>query len=84
MADKSKNAPEAGAEVALPPRGKAPPILVIVTTVLATLLVVTVVLLIGTVFIVMRSVARMFLAGELISGEPFSAKRYFRALFGRS
>jgi hypothetical protein len=29
-------------------------------------------------------VARMFQAQHLLSGEPFSPRRYFRVLFGRS
>jgi len=37
-----------------------------------------------TIPLVVRAVARMFQAQYLLSGEPFSARRYFRVLLGRS
>jgi ABC-2 type transport system permease protein len=37
-----------------------------------------------TIPLVVRAVARMFQAQYLLSGEPFSARRYFRMLLGRS
>jgi ABC-2 type transport system permease protein len=36
-----------------------------------------------TIPLVVRAVARMFQAQYLLSGEPFSARRYFRVLLGR-
>ncbi|MEJ2569257.1 MAG: ABC transporter permease [Anaerolineales bacterium] len=36
-----------------------------------------------TVVFVVRGAARMFQAQNLLSGQPFSARRYFAALFGR-
>jgi ABC-2 type transport system permease protein len=46
-------------------------------------LVITVILLAGTAVLVVRSVARLFHAQTLLSGQPFSAKRFARALLGR-
>lgn len=40
-------------------------------------------LLVFTAFLVVRSVARMFRASLLLSGQPMSARRYYRALLGR-
>lgn len=36
-----------------------------------------------TIVFVVRGVARMFQAQNLLSGQPFSARRYYAALFGR-
>lgn len=46
-------------------------------------LVLSVLLLMGTAIMVVRSVARIFHAQTLLSGQPFSAKRFARALLGR-
>ncbi len=43
-----------------------------------------VVLLVITVVLVIRSVARMFRAQTILSGQPFSRKMFFSALFGRA
>ena len=40
-------------------------------------------LLVGTAFLVMRSVSGMFRAQNLLSGQPFKLKIFFKALFGR-
>jgi uncharacterized membrane protein YcaP (DUF421 family) len=37
-----------------------------------------------TAVLVVRSVARMFRAQTILSGQPFSRKVFFNALFGRS
>jgi ABC-2 type transport system permease protein len=41
------------------------------------------VLMAGTAYWTTRAVARMFRAQNLLSGQPFSLRRYFRALLGR-
>jgi ABC-2 type transport system permease protein len=41
-------------------------------------------LLAGTAYIILRSVARLFRAQTLLSGQPFNAKVYFNALLGRA
>lgn len=41
------------------------------------------VLMMGTAYLIIRAVAAMFHAQNLLSGQPFSAKRFFRALLGR-
>ncbi len=41
-------------------------------------------LLVLTVIVVVRAVARMFHAQNLLSGQPFSAKRFYGALLGRA
>lgn len=46
-------------------------------------LLLTVLLMVGTVILIIRSVARMFRAQTLLSGQPFSMGRYFRALVGK-
>jgi ABC-2 type transport system permease protein len=46
-------------------------------------LLLTVFLMVGTVILIIRSVARMFRAQTLLSGQPFSVGRYFRALVGK-
>ena len=46
-------------------------------------LLLTVLLMMGTVVLIIRSVARMFRAQTLLSGQPFSMSRYFRALVGQ-
>lgn len=46
-------------------------------------LLLTVVLMIGTAVVIVRSVARMFRAQTLLSGQEFSPKRYFLALMGK-
>jgi ABC-2 type transport system permease protein len=46
-------------------------------------LLLTVLLMVGTVLLIIRSVARMFRAQTLLSGQPFSVGRYFRALVGQ-
>jgi ABC-2 type transport system permease protein len=46
-------------------------------------LLLTVVLMIATEVIIIRSVARMFRAQTLLSGQEFSPKRYFLALMGK-
>jgi ABC-2 type transport system permease protein len=46
-------------------------------------LLLTVLLMMGTVVLIIRSVARMFRAQTLLSGQPFSVSRYFRALVGQ-
>ena len=40
-------------------------------------------LLVGLVMVIIRTVARMFHAQTLLSGQPFSVGRYFKALLGR-
>jgi ABC-2 type transport system permease protein len=40
-------------------------------------------LLLVTVFLIVRAVAGLFQARNLLSGQPLSARRYFRALLGR-
>jgi ABC-2 type transport system permease protein len=42
------------------------------------------VLLLGTAVCVIRAVSRMFHAQNLLSGQPFSARRYIQALLGRA
>ena len=42
-----------------------------------------VVLMIGAAYIIIRAVTAMFRAQNLLSGQPFSVKRYFLALLGR-
>lgn len=37
-----------------------------------------------TAYLVLRAVAAMFHAQNLLSGQPFSTKRYFQALVGAS
>jgi ABC-2 type transport system permease protein len=44
----------------------------------------TVVLMIVTAVFIVRAVARMFRAQTILSGQPFSARRYFLALAGRA
>jgi ABC-2 type transport system permease protein len=41
-------------------------------------------LMLGTAYLIVRAVAAMFHAQNLLSGQPFSAKRFFRALVGRA
>lgn len=41
------------------------------------------VLLLATAFFILRAVSRMFHAQVLLSGQPFEARRFFRALLGR-
>jgi ABC-2 type transport system permease protein len=41
-------------------------------------------LMLGTAYLIVRAVAAMFHAQNLLSGQPFSPKRFFRALFGRA
>jgi ABC-2 type transport system permease protein len=41
-------------------------------------------LLAGTAFAIMRSVARLFHAQTLLSGQPFNVKVYVNALLGRT
>ncbi len=43
----------------------------------------TVLLMMATVIIIIRSVARMFRAQTILSGQPFSTRRYLRALVGK-
>jgi ABC-2 type transport system permease protein len=43
-----------------------------------------VVLLLGTAAFIIRAVSGMFHAQNLLSGQPFSARRYLRALLGRA
>ena len=40
-------------------------------------------LLVGTAYLIMRSVSGMFRAQNLLSGQPFKLKIFFKALFGR-
>jgi len=47
-------------------------------------LLLTVVLMIVTAVFIVRAVARMFRAQTLLSGQPFSIRRYFQALTGRA
>ena len=47
-------------------------------------LVLTVILLIVTVVLVVRAVAGMFRAQIILSGQPFSLKRYFKSLLGQA
>jgi ABC-2 type transport system permease protein len=42
------------------------------------------VLLAGTAYVILRSVARLFRAQTLLSGQPFNAKVYVNALLGRA
>jgi ABC-2 type transport system permease protein len=44
----------------------------------------TVVLMIVTAIFIVRAVARMFRAQTILSGQPFSVRRYFLALAGRA
>jgi ABC-2 type transport system permease protein len=46
-------------------------------------LLLTILLMGGTVILIIRSVARMFRAQTLLSGQPFSTGRYIRALTGK-
>lgn len=46
-------------------------------------LLLSVVLMIATAVFIVRAIARMFHAQTLLSGQPFSAKRFFTALLGR-
>lgn len=46
-------------------------------------LLVAVLLLVGTAFLIVRAVAGMFHAQTMLSGQPFTAKRFLRALTGR-
>ena len=41
-------------------------------------------LMLGTAYLIVRAVAAMFHAQNLLSGQPFSPKRFFRALLGRA
>jgi ABC-2 type transport system permease protein len=41
-------------------------------------------LMLATAYLIVRAVAAMFHAQNLLSGQPFSPKRFFRALFGRA
>ena len=41
-------------------------------------------LLLITVYIILRAVASVFRAQHLLSGQPFSAMRFFGALLGRA
>jgi ABC-2 type transport system permease protein len=41
-------------------------------------------LLAGTAYVILRSVARLFRAQTLLSGQPFNVKIYFNALLGRA
>ena len=41
-------------------------------------------LMLGTAYLIVRAVAAMFHAQNLLSGQPFSAKRFFRVLLGRA
>ena len=41
-------------------------------------------LMLGTAHLIVRAVAAMFHAQNLLSGQPFSAKRFFRVLLGRA
>jgi len=41
-------------------------------------------LMLATAYLIVRSVAAMFHAQNLLSGQPFSPKRFFRALLGRA
>jgi ABC-2 type transport system permease protein len=47
-------------------------------------LLLAVVLLLGAAACIIRAVSRMFHAQNLLSGQPFSARRYIRALLGRA
>lgn len=47
-------------------------------------LAVAVALLVIAVIVIIRAVARMFQAQTLLSGQPFSTRRFFAALFGRT
>lgn len=47
-------------------------------------LVIAVILLLGTSILVVRSVAGMFRAQNLLSGQPFSLRLFFQALLGRA
>jgi ABC-2 type transport system permease protein len=42
------------------------------------------VLMLGTAYLIIRAVAAMFHAQNLLSGQPFSVKHFFRALAGRA
>jgi hypothetical protein len=41
-------------------------------------------LLAGTAYVILRSVARLFRAQTLLSGQPFNARVYFNAFLGRA
>jgi ABC-2 type transport system permease protein len=41
-------------------------------------------LMLGTAYLIVRAVAAMFHAQNLLSGQPFSVKRFFRAILGRA
>jgi len=41
-------------------------------------------LMLGTAYLIIRAVAAMFHAQNLLSGQPFSPRRFFRALLGRT
>ncbi|MGD8473266.1 MAG: ABC transporter permease [Anaerolineae bacterium] len=41
-------------------------------------------LMLGTAYLIIRAVAAMFHAQNLLSGQPFSPRRFFRALLGRA
>jgi ABC-2 type transport system permease protein len=41
-------------------------------------------LMLGTAYLIVRAVTAMFHAQNLLSGQPFSVKRFFRALLGRA
>lgn len=47
-------------------------------------LLVAVLLLAGTAFLIVRAVAGIFQAQTMLSGQPFSAKRFLKALMGRT
>jgi len=42
------------------------------------------ILMLGTAYLIIRAVAAMFHAQNLLSGQPFSPRRFFRALLGRA
>ena len=46
-------------------------------------LLLTAALMLGTAYLIIRAVAAMFHAQNLLSGQPFSPRRFFRALLGR-
>ena len=46
-------------------------------------LLLTAALMLGTAYLIIRAVAAMFHAQNLLSGQPFSASRFFRTLLGR-
>ena len=47
-------------------------------------LLLTAALMLGTAYLIIRAVAAMFHAQNLLSGQPFSPRRFFRALLGRA